>query len=138
MTGLHETPQAGALNAAVSNAVVGLLREYVGRGPTKARTIHSGNLVLCVLEDTMTKSERTLADAGQNEFVLRIRHALQNTMEDDLSAAVERLTSRKVVAFMSSNHVEPDIAAELFVLDESLSEPAGASPSLDGHAEPIA
>ena len=54
MASLRETSTAGELNAAISNAVVGLLSSYAGRGPTKARTIHSGNFVLCVLEDTMT------------------------------------------------------------------------------------
>jgi uncharacterized protein YbcI len=124
MTSLQEAPTGGELNAAISNAVVGLVREHVGRGPTKARTIHSGNLVLCVLEDTMTKAERTLASAGEEDFVLRMRHAIQTVMRNDLAAAVEGLTQRKVVAFMSANHVEPDLAAEVFVLEEPYSDAA--------------
>jgi uncharacterized protein YbcI len=118
MTGPVETLNGGALNAAISNAVVGLLSESVGRGPTKARTIHSDKVVVCVLEDTMTKAERTLATRGKKDFVLSMRHAFQETMEEELTAAVEGLTGRKVVAFMSANHVEPDLAAEVFVLDE--------------------
>jgi uncharacterized protein YbcI len=115
-----EVLKGGALNAAISNAVVGLLSEYVGKGPTKARAIHSGKFVLCVLEDTMTKAERSLATDGKEDFVLSMRHAFQETMREDFVAAVERLTGRKVVAFMSSNHVDPDLAAELFVLDEPI------------------
>ena len=111
MTGLRESLKGGELNAAISNAVVGLVREHVGRGPTKARTIHSGKIVLCVLEDTMTKAERNLALAGEEDFVLRVRHALQHVMREDLAAAVEAFTHRKVVAFMSANHIEPDVAA---------------------------
>ena len=134
MTGSHDTSQAGHLNAAISNAVVRLLRDYVGRGPTKARTIHSGKFVLCVLEDTMTKAERSLASSGEEDFVLRMRHAFQITMRDDLTTAVEALTHRKVAAFLSSNHIDPDIAAELFVLDEPLSDSDEASTSFDGAA----
>ena len=115
-----EVLKGGALNAAISNAVVGLLSEYVGKGPTKARAIHSGKFVLCVLEDTMTKAERSLASDGKEDFVLSMRHAFQQTMREDFCAAVEGLTGRKVVAFMSSNHVDPDLAAELFVLDEPI------------------
>jgi uncharacterized protein YbcI len=115
-----EVLKGGALNAAISNAVVGLLSEYVGKGPTKARAIHSGKFVLCVLEDTMTKAERSLASDGKEDFVLSMRHAFQETMREDFVAAVERLTGRKVVAFLSSNHVDPDLAAELFVLDEPI------------------
>jgi uncharacterized protein YbcI len=118
MSSPSETLKGGALNAAISNAVVQLLNEYVGRGPTKARTIHDGNIVLCVLEDTMTKAERSLAAGGHEEFVLSARHALQHTMQADLTAAVEALTHRKVAAFMSDNYIEPDFAAEVFVLAE--------------------
>jgi uncharacterized protein YbcI len=132
MTSPSETLKGGALNAAISNAVVRLLGEYAGRGPTKARTIHSGRFVLCVLEDTMTKAERSLTAGGHEEFVLRLRHALQHTMQEDLTTAVEALTDRKVAAFLSANHVEPDLAAEVFVLDEPLNEVAEASASLDG------
>src|SRR5947207_7889274 len=77
ITSPSETLKGGALNAAISNAVVRLLGEYAGRGPTKARTIHSGRFVLCVLEDTMTKAERSLASGGHEDFVLGMRHALQ-------------------------------------------------------------
>jgi uncharacterized protein YbcI len=120
MTSPAETLKGGALNAAISNAVVRLLSEYVGKGPTKARSIHSGKIVLCILEDTMTKAERSLATDGKEDWVLRMRHAFQLTMRKDLTAAVEELTNRKVVAFMSANHVEPDLAAEVFVLDEPI------------------
>jgi len=124
MTSPSEPLKAGALNAAISNAVVGLLGEYAGRGPTKARTIHSGNLVLCVVEDTMTKVERSLASGGHEEFVLRLRSALQHTMRTRLTAAVEGLTQRRVAAFLSASVIEPDLAAEVFVLDEALPETA--------------
>jgi uncharacterized protein YbcI len=127
MASLHEAPKRGELDAAISNAVVGLIRDHVGRGPTKARTMHNGKFVLCVLEDTMTKAERTLASAGETDSVLRMRHTIQNVMRNELTAAVEACTDRKVVAFMSANHIEPDLAAELFVLDEPLSEHADAS-----------
>jgi uncharacterized protein YbcI len=122
MTSLYEAPKRGEIDAAISNAVVGLIREHVGRGPTKARTIHSGKFVLCVLEDTMTKAERTLASAGEEDSVLRMRHSLQQVMGNEMSAAVETFTQRKVVAFLSANHIEPDLAAELFILDEPVLE----------------
>jgi len=118
MASPSETLKGGALNAAISNAVVGLLSQNTGKGPTKARTIHSGKVVLCILEDTMTKAERSLATHGKEDFVLEMRHAFQETMQEQLTDAVEALTGRKVVAFMSANHVDPDLAAEVFVLDE--------------------
>jgi uncharacterized protein YbcI len=107
----------GALSAAISNAVVRLISEYTGRGPTKARTAINRDVVTVVLADTMTKAERTLAANGKAELVLRLRQEFQRTMRDDLVAAVEMLMERKVVAFMSDNHIDPDMGAEIFVLE---------------------
>ena len=64
------------------------------------------------------------------ETVLDGRHALQHTMREDLTAAVEALTHRKVAACMSTNHIEPDLATEVFVLDEPLDEAAELLPAL--------
>lgn len=118
MTSPSETLKGGALNAAISNAVVGVLRESIGKGPTKARTIHSDRVVVCVLEDVMTRAEQNLATHGKEGHVLGMRHAFQETMQGEMTAAVEALTGRNVVAFMSANHLNPDLAAEVFILDE--------------------
>jgi uncharacterized protein YbcI len=106
----------GALTATISNAVVALLREYTGRGPTRARTSISGDTVVVTLRDSLTKAERTLAGRGQAVEVLAMRRAFQDTMREDLIAAVERLTSRRVEAFLSDNIHEPDVAVEIFLL----------------------
>jgi uncharacterized protein YbcI len=116
MTGTHEHPPAVGLSAAISNAVVRLLAEYTGRGPTKARTYINDDYVAVVLQDTLTKGERSLVRDGKADLVLSTRKAYQNTMRIDLIAAIEKLTGRTVYAFLSDNHVEPDIAVESFVL----------------------
>jgi uncharacterized protein YbcI len=103
-------------SAAISTGVVGLLHEYTGRGPTKARTIVDRDTVTVVLADTLTKGERKLADTGKADRVLQVRHDFQVAMRDDLVELVEREVERKVVAFMSDNHIDPDLAVEVFVL----------------------
>jgi uncharacterized protein YbcI len=112
----------GQLSAAISNAVVHTFSEYTGRGPTKARTTVDGELVVVVLQDSMTKAERALVQDGKEDEVLRLRRAFQETMREDLVGAVERLTDRSVQAFMSANHTEPDTAAEIFLLDRALDD----------------
>ena len=112
----HVARDDGTVSAAVSNAVVGLVRQCTGRGPTQARTSISRDLVSVVMADTLTKAERRLADDGKADLVLQIRHEFQKTMRDDLVAAVEAITEREVVAFMSDNHIDPDMAVESFVL----------------------
>lgn len=116
----------GALHLAISNAVVAHLREYTGRGPTKARTSIRDNIVVVMLEQTLTKGEQSLVALGREAKVLEIRQEFQAAMCDSCCATIAELTGRTVVAMLSANHIEPDLAAEIFVLDAppELSEPA--------------
>ena len=107
----------GSRSAAISTAVVQVLREYTGRGPTKARATIGRDDVMVVLRDTMTQGERQLADHGKAKDVLHTRHEVQEIMRDDLCAEVEQIMGRRVIAFMSDNHVEPDMGVEVFVLE---------------------
>jgi len=107
----------GRIAAAISTAVVHVFSEHTGRGPTRARTTIDGTTVVVILQDGMTKAERSLVVAGKHAEVLLLRRSFQETMRDDLVAVVERLTASRVNAFMSANHIEPDTSAEIFLLD---------------------
>jgi uncharacterized protein YbcI len=104
-------------SAMISTAAVQLLHEYTGRGPTKAKTLINDDLVTIVLADTLTKGERKLAENGHSERVIELRHDYQLVMRDELVAVVERQLERTVNAFMSQNHIDPDLAVEVFVLE---------------------
>jgi uncharacterized protein YbcI len=125
MTSPDQT-ETGPRAAAISNAIVRLLHEYSGRGPTRARTTISDDLVVCLLADTLTKSERKLVNAGEESLVLEQREAFQRLMRGEAIAAVEQLTGRTVAAFMSNNHLDPDLAVETFVLAPSAADAAPA------------
>jgi uncharacterized protein YbcI len=112
-TGHQQRPADGSLHLAISNAFVKLLREYTGRGPTKARTSIRDDVVLIMLEQTLTKGELSLAARGGGETVLEIRHEFQEAMREESSAKVAELTGRKVIAMLSANHLDPDLAAEI-------------------------
>ena len=71
-----------------------------------------------VLQDTLTRGEQTLADAGQGEAVLDLPRRWQMVMKKDVSREIEELTGRKVIGFMSDNHIDPDLAVEVFVLEQ--------------------
>ncbi len=92
------------------------MREYTGRGPTKARTYIHEDLITVVLQDTLTMGERSLVRDGEVDLVLASRKAFQRTMSAQMIAAVERHSGRRVFAFLSDNHVDPDVAIESFVL----------------------
>lgn len=128
-----ERASAGSLAAEISNAVVRLLSEYTGRGPTRARTHITEELISVVLRDTLTKGEISLIAAGKTELVLAARKAYQEAMGADLTAAVEHHSGRKVLAFLSDNHLEPDIAIESFVLEPRSGE---ANDNLQAEPEP--
>jgi uncharacterized protein YbcI len=117
----------GELAATISNAVVQALSRTTGRGPTRARTTLGDNGVFVVLQDTLTVGERSLAEAGEGQAVLDLRRRWQRVMQAQVSLEIERLTGRKVIGFMSDNHIDPDLAVEVFVL-----EPLGA----DARADP--
>jgi uncharacterized protein YbcI len=122
---LDERRAQGSTSAAISDTVVRLMSEYTGRGPTRAKTHINHDLVTVVLQDTMTKGERRLAQAGKADAVLQMRQQFQRTMRDDLVTAVEMIAERKVIAFMSDNHIEPDMAVEVFVLESQDAEAPG-------------
>jgi uncharacterized protein YbcI len=118
---------SGQSGLAIANHVVQLLSEYTGRGPTKARTTFSDDLVTVVVQDLLAKGERSLVRDGKTSLVLDLRRAYQETMRAELTAGVERITGRRVTAFLSANHVDPDIAIESFVLAPMDDEPAPRS-----------
>lgn len=124
MTGDVAAPAAGhtdtngGVAAEISNRIVGLLKEYTGRGPTKARTFLDGNLVVCVFEEALTRGEQKMAEGGEAEHAVATRHAYQRLIREDARRAVEEATGRKVLAFLSDNVAEPDIGIEAFILEE--------------------
>jgi uncharacterized protein YbcI len=112
--------RGGELNAAVTSALVGVHTDHLGRGPRTASTFHQGNVLVTLMYEVLTPAERTLARNAHTDAVAQTRHLFQMTMETEFRAAVERLTGRKVVAFISGNQFSPDVAAEIFILDKPL------------------
>jgi uncharacterized protein YbcI len=104
------------LTHAISAAMVRLYGEVYGHDRTTANTYINDNVVVCILEDILSSSEQELVAAGARSEVIDGRVSFQADHEDDFSAAVERLTLRRVVAFMSANQTSPGIACEMFFL----------------------
>jgi len=116
-----ETPLVGGeLNAAIARAVVRYHATHLDRGPNRARAFYHDNIIVVVLEDVLTTGERNIAAAGGTEAVLGLKRASQDFSRPYLRSTIERLTGIKVRAFMSTNHVGADLAAELFVLDRAI------------------
>ena len=115
-------------SATIATSTVQLLLRYTGRGPTKAKTSIGEDIVTVLLADTLTTGERTLVDHGHADRVLQVRYDYQTTIRDELVGIVERALDREVIAFMSQNHIDPDLAVEVFVLKPAQAHPQNIPP----------
>ena len=97
--------------------MVTLFRDFLGKGPERCKSYWAGaDLLVIVLDGGYTVAEQTLYDAGQGQAVQDSRHMLQRTLASRMKTVVEELSGRTVIAFMSASHQDPDLSAELFVL----------------------
>jgi uncharacterized protein YbcI len=111
----------GKLLAAISNSIVAILREHYGRGPMNAKTYALDDIIVVVMRGSgFTALELTIMDSGQPERVVAMRHDFQHMMTKRFTDTIEELTSRKVIAFLSQAHVDPDITIEIFFIDRPL------------------
>jgi uncharacterized protein YbcI len=119
MTATAVRAEEPGLNAKISAAMVELYAAFYGHDRTTATTYINDNIVVCVLENILTEGEDELVAEGARGEVIDGRVAFQTDTEDEFTAAIERLTHRRVVAFMSANQTTPGVACELFFLDAS-------------------
>lgn len=113
----------------ISNAISRLHKEFVGRGPTNARTTIDGEMVVCLLEGGYTRAEQTLTANDNADLVAAGRLGLQDAMRQAMIAEVEQTTGRRVHSFMSANDLKRNLQVEIFVLaPESGTEDPAAIP----------
>jgi uncharacterized protein YbcI len=101
----------------ISNSLARLHKQFVGRGPTNARTTIDGDLVVCLLEGGYTVAEQTLTANDKGDLVAAGRLGLQDAMRQAMIAAVEQTLGRRVHSFMSANDLKRNLQVEVFVLD---------------------
>ncbi len=110
--------QGGRLLVEVSNRVVTLFRDFSGKGPSACKTHWAGSdMIVVLLRGGFTIAEQTLYEGGHESSVRDSRHALQDTLEARMTEIIEEVAGRKVVAFMSASHQDPDLQVELFLLE---------------------
>ncbi len=130
MEGIQHGPTSGEVLARISTGLVQLHSRYYGKGPTKAKTHMVNDTVVSILRGGFTTVERTLIDQGDVDAVYAMRRSFQMAMEDQFKAVVEEATGRKVIAYMSQIHEDPDMAVEIFVLEPAGEEPPPIAPDV--------
>ena len=112
-------PSTGDVLTAISDGLVALLKEYYGRGPTRAKSYYQDDLVVCLLRGGFTRVERTLMEGGREDSVIQQRMDFQDLMRRRFEKVVEDATGRRVIGFMSGNQQDPDLMCEVFILGPS-------------------
>jgi uncharacterized protein YbcI len=110
------TRSHGDVLTAISDGMVALLKEFYGRGPTRAKSYYEDDLVVCVLRGGFTRVERTLLEGGRGTAVVQQRMEFQELMRERFEMVIERATGRQVIGFMSGNQQHPDMMCEVFIL----------------------
>ena len=106
----------GDVLTAISDGMVGLLKEFYGRGPTRAKSYYEDDLVVCVMRGGFSRVEQTLLDGGRGAAVIEQRMEFQELMRDRFVGVVEDATGHRVIGFMSGNQQSPDMMCEVFIL----------------------
>ena len=109
----------GEVLTAISDGLVALLKEFYGRGPTRAKSYFEDDLVVCVLRGGFSRVEQTLLDGGRGTAVINQRMEFQEVMRARFEAVIEEATGQRVIGFMSGNQQEPDMMCEVFILAPS-------------------
>jgi uncharacterized protein YbcI len=102
--------------SAISAALVGLKKEFYGKGPTAAKTYFNDDWVFTVMEGGLTRNEETLLAAGEEPLVRQYRLRFQEAMTDKICGAVEEITGRRVLTYHSQIMFQPDRIIEMFLL----------------------
>ena len=111
----------GELLAAISTRFVAILRDHYGRGPMQAKTYAVDDIIFVVMRGAgFTPLEQTIMDSGHPDRVIEMRLEFQRAMAWRYTEVIRELTGRKVLAFLSQAHVEPEITMEMFVIDQPL------------------
>jgi uncharacterized protein YbcI len=113
-----DAPLSGEpLLAAVNDAMVAFHERYHHRKPGTAKTMLLGDdLLVSVLGGVYTDVEKTMIELKRATVVQETRSAFQIAMQGKFIDAVERLSGRRVLAFISNSHVGPDLEMEIFML----------------------
>jgi uncharacterized protein YbcI len=111
-----ERERHGVMLSEISNGMVRLLKEYYGRGPTRAKSYFQDDLVVCVLRGGFSRVEQTLLEGGRGAAVIQQRMEFQELMRDEFCSMITGIVGREVIGFMSGNQQDPDLMCEVFIL----------------------
>lgn len=130
--GAEHEGRDGNMLSALSNEMVALYKTQLGRGPTKVRSNWAGaDALLVTLEDSLTPAEQRLVELGEHGRLRDTRTFFQYATAADFIEVAERLTNRRVRAFVSGIDTAEDVSSEVFYFDPEVERAAGAGAAND-------
>jgi uncharacterized protein YbcI len=111
-----ERGRHGLMLTEISTGMVRLLKEYYGRGPSRAKSYFQDDLVVCVMRGGFSRVEQTLLEGGRGAAVIQQRMEFQELMRDEFCSMIRDIVGREVIGFMSGNQQDPDLMCEVFIL----------------------
>ena len=126
MTGAARTRLPKGLPAEVTKSLVSLWTHYAGKAPAIARTEIRGNVVTCVLVDSVSDYNKGIFASQTRDTAVGEVKLTHSAYKREATAVVVRLTRQRVASFISSHDRDTDVATEVFTLEPSLNRGAPA------------
>ncbi|NPV93400.1 MAG: DUF2294 domain-containing protein [Firmicutes bacterium] len=116
-------PRKGKLETEMTNQLVKLEREVVGRGPQDARAYIVDDMVIIRLKGVLTIEEKNLAQTEiGRQAVKQIRQILRETYARDKEKIVSDLTGCRVIGSHGDISTKTAEQVEVFILDKNLEQ----------------
>ncbi|HEU4974559.1 MAG TPA: Na-translocating system protein MpsC family protein [Baekduia sp.] len=115
--GTRAASEDGGMRAAVANAMVGMKKEFYGKGPVAAKAYVNDDWVFVVLDGGLTRQEETLLAAGERDLVRAVRLRFQEVMTATVCEAMAEITGRRVQTYHSQILFDPVRTVEMFLLE---------------------
>jgi uncharacterized protein YbcI len=125
-------PKTSSVEAAISKELGQIHSDSYGVGASEIYTIVRGDFVFVIMDIELLKAEQVVMDTGRGELVKGMRGQFQEAIESTFSAAVERSTGRRVIAFLSDTHLDPSFSVEMFRLGPPVEEIQGPADPYEG------
>jgi len=101
----------------ISDEIAAIHRESYGETVEAIETHLFDDVVICVLDINLLPHERTLLEHGRGiDSIRQVRKEFQESIGATFAAAVEHMTGRRVIAFLSETHIDPAFSVEFFRL----------------------
>jgi uncharacterized protein YbcI len=117
MASFEDAAPRGRSLLEISNEMVRIYKEQFGRGPTKPHTHYAGQTCSFACSSKPHPAERNVQRLGEHERLQDMRTFFQYAQARRFTEPIERITGRRVRAFISGLDTNADIASELFVLE---------------------